>query len=128
MKKVLLFVTILTLTSTLFCQARIGYTREQIMNEFYYWSFDSGISNDGSSKISTTSYDRGYLIYYFDSYGYCNFCVLAPNTTGDLNYFVQKYNKECVIISETSWKAYTKNGIIDIQLVYTENSVFFIYK
>lgn len=128
MKKVLLFVTILTLTSTLFCQARIGYTREQIMNEFYNYTFDFKQLNDSTSCISTTSYDRGHLIYYFNSYGYCYSCALFPNTTGDLNFLVENYNKEYVIISETKWKAYTKKGIVDIELIYGDTFVFFIYK
>lgn len=100
-----------------FSQARIGFTESQIRSEFYYLSFEEGVTTEGFKYIYA-NYERGTIAYYFDDTGLCILTRLIPFTQGDLNYLVESFNSKYVIISETQWKAYLKNGgIVNIYLV-----------
>ncbi len=106
-----------------FSQARIGFTESQIRSEFYYLSFEEGVTNDGFKYIYTYG-DRGAIAYFFDEDGICILTRYMPYTQGDLNYYVEIYNSRYVILSETHWKAYLKNGgIIDIYLITTDDGL-----
>ena len=117
MKKLLLLVTFITVFTIISkAQSRIGYTPSQIKAEFYYYTWSSGYTTDGTYYIYTT-YTRGLLIHYFNSSMICYSTLLKPNTVGDLNYYVELYNKQYVIVSDKSWKAYLDNGsIVNISL------------
>ena len=69
--------------------------------------------------------ERVNLLYMFDSEDICKICLLVPDTQGDLNYYVELYNSQYVIVSETEWKMYNKNGIAKIELIFNNNKPSF---
>jgi len=51
-----------------------------------------------------------------------------PKSVGVLNYYVEKYNNEYVIVSDKEWKYYTNNGLVlHIKLLYLEGNSYFNY-
>jgi hypothetical protein len=46
--------------------------------------------------------------------------ILIPHTQEDLKHFIELYNKEYVIISDTEWKMYSKNNVATIELIYSQ--------
>ena len=100
MKKILLLVSILFLVTNLFGQARIGFTKEQILEEFSEFNFISGVTDDGVKYIYTEYYLRGSLLYYFDSINICFLFIFYPKTTGVINFILENLKEEFVIVSE----------------------------
>jgi hypothetical protein len=100
-------------------QARLGYTEAQIRHEFPFKYFRSGITTLGQHYIYFE--DAKFTIaYYFNDDNVSSSCMLIPATRGYLNALVEQYNREFVIISETTWKMYSETGIIYVELVFEE--------
>ena len=128
MKKLLLLVTFITVFTIISkAQSRIGYTPSQIKAEFYYYTWSSGYTSDGAYYISANT-TRGLIGYYFSTELICNSCILIPKTSGDLNYWVELYNTNYVIVSDKEWKAYLTNGsIVHIKLEHSADSGSYFY-
>jgi len=128
MKKLLFFLVLIISSQFINAQARLGSTEQQIRSEFSDYTFTSGITFDGTKYISTYL-PHSLIAYYFDDNGICKNVNIVPLTQGDLNYYVQTYNQQYVIISGTEWTAYFKNGgIMHIELKYdSENDVSFFH-
>ena len=47
--------------------------------------------------------------------------AVIPDNQGALNFYVELYNKQYVIVSPTKWKMYSKGGIANIQLIYPDS-------
>jgi len=127
--KTILFILIL-LSTTLIGQSqgiRLGSTETQIKSEFYTWTFNSNHTTDGIYYIYSNNYVRGTITYYFNANNVVNVCKVYPYTQGDLNYFAEEYTKHYVVISDTQWKAYTSEGIFNIELIFKDNLSYFIY-
>ena len=68
-------------------------------------------------------------MHYFDEENICALTVIAPNDQGDLNYFVELYNSQYVIINPKQWKMYSENGTINtIELITNNGTTFLIWK
>jgi len=128
MKKLLLLCVFGLITNFMFSQARIGYSEKQIKDEFYDCKFEIKYSDYGQKYITTNDFYRCFVFYYFDENNICSSCLIVPKTSGDLNFYVEEYNKECVIISNTQWKFYTNSGIIDINLIFGDNFTYFTFE
>ncbi len=102
-------------------QAKIGFTEQQIRDSLPFVSFKKG-ETDNSIRYIVYNNDRAIIAYYFDDFGRCYLTAVLPNTQGDLNYFVEVYNNRYVIISSTEWRAYLKNGILKIKLIYPDDN------
>lgn len=113
---------ILLFTSSLYSQSRLGSSRSEIYSEFQSLSPEFGATEDGTPTMSVM-FGRSYTRYFFDDNNICNFVAIVPNRQGDLNYYVELYNKQYVVVSATAWKMYSKDGnIATIELV-TQNGV-----
>ncbi|GJQ32170.1 MAG: hypothetical protein HBSAPP04_10090 [Ignavibacteriaceae bacterium] len=114
----------LLLSSINFAQARIGSSSSDIFSEFRDKGIQWARTNDGSRYLWYEA-SNFTVAYYFDGNSYCNLTVVVPHNQGALNFFCEKYNKEAVIISETRWKLYTANGVMDIELVYADDGGYY---
>lgn len=121
MKKQILIYTLLLFTLLSHSQTRLGSTEQEIRKEFSEKTFTSGNTTEDNQKYIAYSDERIQCIHYFDIKGICNWAVIEPLNTGTLNFYVETYNKNYVIINDTEWKMYTKNGIAKIVLIYPDN-------
>jgi hypothetical protein len=96
-------------------QSRLGYTEAQIKEEFYGSTINSSVTNEGV-KYLMIEFEDATVAHYLNKEKICYKSIMIPHTQRKLNYFVELYNREYVIISDTEWKAYVNNGIIYITL------------
>lgn len=130
MKKTILTIMFSITSCILFGQARNGNSAADISAEFSERIYDlkSGLTKDGDYYILIKT-ERASVLYNFDSDKVCTTTVIVPENDGALNFYVEMYNKQYVIISPTSWKMYSSQGILDIELVYPEGGgTYFIWK
>ncbi len=120
MKRFLLTIAFLFVAFSMFSQAKLGYTEQQIKNFSPNNEFTNGYANDGSPYIFT-SFDGMLVAYYFDDYGYSETVQIIVYKQGTLNYLVEKYNNQYVIISTTEWRMYSDGGVMQIKLVFNDN-------
>lgn len=127
MKKLLLIILFSLSVFISSSQSRLGYTESQIRQDFSNKKFQTSYTESGTKYIY---FDDGEIVgmYFFDENGYCNLCSAFPLSTGVLNYMVERFNKEYVIVDDTKWKYYTGgNVIIYIQLVEVSGKMTFIF-
>lgn len=126
MKRTLLTILFAITSIIAFGQARLGTSATEIRSEFSESSYNlkSGYDDDGDYYI-TIETERATVIYYFNSEKICYLTLIAPDNQGALNYYVELYNKQYVIVSSKQWKMYSENGIANIELVYPEGGGYF---
>lgn len=109
-------------------QANLGSTISEIKALHPDNSFKMDYANDGRQFISTDM-TLGTFYYYINSKSrLCDMCLQIPNTLTDVNTQVQIYNRNYVITSDTTWKAYLDGGsIMYIKLRYATLIYSFIY-
>jgi hypothetical protein len=109
-------------------QARLGLSLNEIYQEFLPYTPKFEYPSDGPSFMHFQT-ERAIVMYYFDLNNICILTAIAPSTQGDLNYYVEQYNRQYVVVSPTNWKMYSENGAIsDIDLVNNNGTTFFIWK
>lgn len=122
MKKLLLLILIL-LSNICIAQSRVGSTEEEIKAEFWTDKYKAMSSyTDNKTYYISVKLERSLVIYYFTEKKVCYMTAIFPDTDGDLNAYVEYYNKQYVIISPTRWKMYNNNGFCNIELTYLEKS------
>jgi hypothetical protein len=126
MRRTLLTILFAITSIIAFGQARLGTSATDIRSEFSESSYNlkSGYDDDGDYYI-TVETERATVIYYFNSDKICYLTLIAPDDQGALNFYVELYNKQYVIVSAKEWKMYSENGIAKIELVYPESGGFF---
>ena len=126
MKKFILSALFVVFSLTVFSQSRLGYTPQDILNEFPPSVFNTVTSydSDGDYYIQI-KFDRCFARYYFNAYQKCWLTLITPHTQGDLNWFVENYNKKYVILSNTHWQMYSNTGISDVRLEYTQDGGYY---
>lgn len=124
---------ILILLFSLFgnAQAHLGTTLEDLKKLHPDKTFKIDYTTAGK-KYASTDMPYGTFSYYFNKEtGLSDYCMQIPNDITGLNTQVEIYNRNYVIVSETSWKAYVDGGgIININLLYSEEYKlsYFTYK
>ncbi len=106
-------------------QSRLGTSSSEIKTEFSdpEYNLETGYTDEGSYFVSITI-NEATVNYYFDENKICNICIISPKNQGQLNYYVEKYNKQYVIISSTEWKMYSEYGISEIKLIFPDEGGF----
>ena len=130
MRRTLLTILFAITSVIAFGQAWLGSSAADIKSEFWEskYKLKSGYDSDGDYYI-TIETERATVMYYFNSDKICTTSVIAPDNQGALNFYVEMYNKQYVIISSTKWKMYSKEGIANIELVYPDGGgYFFVWK
>ena len=68
-------------------------------------------------------------MYLFNTDKVCTASIIIPDNDGALNFYVEMYNEQYVIISSKNWNAYTSQGVANIELIYPEEGgTYFIWK
>jgi len=126
MKRTLLTILFAITSVIVFGQARLGSTASEIRSEFWESSYNlkSGYDDDGDYYITITT-ERATVIYYFKSDKVCYLTAIIPDNQGALNFYVELYNKQYVVVSATQWKMYSNNGIANINLIYPEGGGYY---
>jgi hypothetical protein len=124
MKKLILILAIL-ISFVSNSQSRIGFTYNEIKNEFSeQYTFTTGY-RDELGKFLEIQIPGGLVTYYFTENNVCYFVTLLPETKGDLHFFIEEYNKKYVILSRTSWLIYTDGYQIKITLEYLKDGMYY---
>lgn len=130
MKKGIILVILAAMNLAIYAQSRLGSSFNEIKNEF----------SDAKYNLKTDKTDDGVLyiliettktsvVHYFDSDLICTVSVILPDDQGTLNYIVEEYNKQYVIVSKKKWRMYTNDGIAEIELIFSEdNNTYFVWK
>jgi hypothetical protein len=123
MKKLIIILFLLIGISS-YSQTRLGYSYSQIKNEFSLYPCSTGINEWGVFWLQV-ELDGCTVVYGFDDSYICNSSIIIPDNQGMLNTYVQNYNNQYVIISQTEWNMYSSGGILRIQLFYTEDGGYY---
>ena len=111
-------------------QSRLGFTSAEIFSDIgarYQLSVD--FTKEGE-KILNCEMGQVYVSYcFFDKSTTCNAVAITPKTQGALNYFVEQYNKNYVIIDSMNWRMYSNEGSISaISLVTSDDgTTYFLW-
>ncbi len=126
MKKALLTILFGITSLTIFGQARLGSTATEIKNEFWESTYNlkSGYTDDGIYYVSIET-ERATVIYWFNTDKVCTLCMIVPDNQGALNFYVELYNRQYVIVSSTKWKMYSDGGIAEISLIYPDDGGYY---
>lgn len=125
MKK-LLILLLLFMTTVVYSQTRIGFSKEEISMEF---KNHDKIFYDSVKPYLVVEFHFGSFAYFFNDQMICDYCLLRPANQKFLEFLVEKYNDEYRIIKEDQWE--TKERLsLKINLVYDEVDKFsyFTYK
>jgi hypothetical protein len=110
-------------------QARLGTSASDIKAEFSDSNYKlTSAYNDERVYTITVTLERSTVLYYFNKDFICNVTFIIPNNQTVLNYMVEYYNKNYVVISTTEWKMYSKNGICRVELVFGDDLYFFAWR
>ena len=123
MKKLIISIALLCTTIYARSQSRLGYTSSEIFSDIgSRYKLDIDFDKDGD-KILNCQIGQAYVSYcFFDKSTTCNAVAITPTTQGTLNYFVEQYNKNYVIIDSMNWRMYSNDGTISaISLVNNNN-------
>lgn len=126
MKRTLLTILFAITSVIVYGQARLGSSVSEIKSEFWESSYKqkSGYDKDGDYYI-TIETSNATVTYYFNSDKICYLTAIIPDNQGALNFYVEMYNKQYVIVSSTQWKMYSNNGIANIKLVFAEGGGYY---
>jgi len=107
-------------------QARLGSTIDDIKKEFTDPSLKLTPWFDKGMAYIDITIPRALVVYSFNTEGICAMTVIIPNTVGNLNYYVERYNNSYVILSTTKWRMYNDTGSFLIELKYPEEGGYWL--
>jgi hypothetical protein len=124
MIKFLVIISLLYSTTT-FSQVRLNYSKSEIVSEFSEYKFRiQEFEYEGLDAVTIFT-ERVNLLYLFNSNNICKVSILIPHTQQDLKYFIEEYNREYVVMSDTEWKMYSNGNVSTIELIYTQGKQAF---
>jgi hypothetical protein len=126
MKRYLILLVLLAMATSVFSQARLGRSIFEIKSEYTEYSVtEQRLENNDMLLIDLS---RAYVKHVFDDQGDCILSMIVPKNTIDVQYYVERYNKELVIMSPIEWRFYVGNAIAKVSLETTnDNSIVFIW-
>lgn len=120
MKKLIL--TFICLIGMMFSQARIGFTEKEIIQEYFYVSWNVSYGKESELRMITGSWDEITVTHAFNSYGKCILTLVYPRTNKELTTRINYYNNLTEKINNTTWY---DNGLI-IEMKYGEAGCYFV--
>lgn len=124
MKKVI-FILLLMVAFCANAQSRIGASKLQIQLEFSDYKQVLSTADDGTPMLTIETSLALYAYYFIGNT--CARTVVAPLTDAATQYFVEKYNNGCVIISSSKWKYYSGGMTYVINMEYVNNCYLFVF-
>lgn len=128
MKKIMLLLMFISTIS--FSQARLGYKYQDILNEFSgYEELEVNIEPDLTEEAGISMHYKanGVVVIYYFVNKICNKTIIIPNSESVLQEFLDKYNKEYVVMGNNKWIYNTKTGPIYFYLkINPHNFTYFL--
>jgi len=124
--KIFLAFLLTAVSITAFGQARLGSTDADIKAEYGQsrYKLKAGYNSSGSYYVSINT-GIASVLYFFNEKQVCTSVCIVPNNQGVLNYYVELYNKQYVIVSSKKWKMYSDDGIANIELIYPDKGGYY---
>ena len=118
---------LLSIVAPAFSQARLGRSFYEI-NQEYEENYSVVIDKFKDNVVLNIDMDRAVIKHLFDSNDICILSMIAPKSNIDVQYYVERYNKELVIMSPTEWRFYVGNSIAKVSLeTLDDNSIVFFW-
>lgn len=115
-------------TSQSNAQSRLGFSKKEILEEFEKYNPEFEMKDDGRNYVHF-GMDRAVVFQYFNENDLCDMSIIVPRESDDLNFFVQLYNEQYVVLNDRNWKMYSENDTIaSIELVHHDGLTFFVWK
>ena len=126
MKRYLILLVLLAMATSVFSQARLGRSIFEIKAEYTNNSVtEQRLENNDMLLIDLS---RAYVKHVFDDQGDCILSLIIPKDSPAVQFYVEKYNKELVIISPTEWRFYVGGSIAQVKLITTDDrSIMFLW-
>jgi hypothetical protein len=127
MKKLVIMLVLLSIVAPAFSQARLGRTFYEV-NQEYAENYSVTKDKFEGNNVLTIEMNKAFIKHLFDSNNNCILSMIVPKKTIDVQYYVERYNKELVVISPTEWRFYVGGSIAKVSLETTnDNSIVFIW-
>lgn len=127
MKKLVIMLVLLSIVAPAFSQARLGRNFYVVYQE-YAENYSVTKDKFEGNNVLTIEMNRAFIKHLFDSNNNCILSMIVPKNTIDVQYYVERYNKELVIMSPIEWRFYVGNAIAKVSLETTnDNSIIFIW-
>lgn len=126
MKRYLILLVLLAMVTPVFSQARLGRNIFAIKSEYSEYTVTEQKLEDNDMLL--IEFPRTFVKHVFDDGGSCILSLIIPKDSPAVQYYVEKYNKELVIISPIEWRFYAGGAIAQIKLITTDdNSIMFLW-
>jgi hypothetical protein len=127
MKKLVIMLVLLSIVAPAFSQARLGRNFYEV-NQEYAENYSVIKDKFEGNNVLTIEMNKAFIKHLFDSNNNCILSMIVPKNTIDVQYYVERYNKELVIMSPIEWRFYVGNAIAKVSLETTnDNSIVFIW-
>jgi len=127
MKKLVIMLVLLSIVAPAFSQARLGRNFYEV-NQEYAENYSVTKDKFEGNNVLTIEMNNAFIKHLFDSNNNCILSMIVPKNTIDVQYYVERYNKELVIMSPIEWRFYVGNAIAKVSLETTnDNSIVFIW-
>lgn len=127
MKRYLILLVLLAMVTPVFSQARLGRNFYEV-NQEYAENYSVTKDKFEGNNVLTIEMNKAFIKHLFDSNNNCILSMIVPKSTIDVQYYVERYNKELVIMSPIEWRFYVGNAIAKVSLETTnDNSIVFIW-
>jgi hypothetical protein len=107
--------------------SQIGMTEYEIRQEYSNSTIESAYTTGGQYYLST-ELKNCYIAFYFEDNKVISLMII-PNSNEKLNGYIEFFNNNYVIISNTKWRKYANGVYTDIVLKYSakHKSSYFLY-
>ena len=127
MKKLVIMLVLLSIVAPAFSQARLGRNFYKVYQE-YAENYSVTKDKFEGNNVLIIEMSKAFIKHLFDSNNNCILSMIVPKNTIDVQYYVERYNKELVIMSPIEWRFYVGNAIAKVSLETTnDNSIVFIW-
>jgi hypothetical protein len=120
--KQLLLLIVLGVSLSTYSQARLNYSKAEIIEEY-----KGNTMTSGYPKEPWVSFDLGFCstMYIFDKDGLCEKTIIVPNDEDGVAFFINKYNKELVTLSPGSWVMVTSSNNFFVDFMKFEDGGYY---
>ncbi|MDH7462584.1 hypothetical protein QEG73_14905 [Chitinophagaceae bacterium 26-R-25] len=107
-------------------QDRLGYTIDQIIEEFPDKLFETSILKDGTKYMQWKG-DKMNCYYTFGKKGYCDQVFIKPVDNAMLTQLKKFYSHNYAVINDSTWEKRLTDDIVTIGLVTGDDGDFFYF-
>jgi len=126
MKKLLLLLLLWqSVTALGYSQGVVGLTVHELKDAFPDNEFTKDYMDEG--VLYVTNFNCSKFAYFVrNGTDVVEFSICFPTSDRCLSMYIEKFNREYVILSENKWKAYLGGSTLDITLEYNDNGYYTI--